>query len=243
MPLAHLLAPQIQARAEQIEAELGHTPVGYLQATAGAQGSRGEGGHNSREPLRRKVDVTRAPAGPTASDRALKELRGAPNKRPDQVTTDAVIKNSWEQRQKRGEYGVQPIPNAQAPAPIATKKNKRGQTVIPIDDLNAPMGFAEDGQAVNARGKKLGYLQDPNIRTLERRPTDVSLGAKDTHDAFATGVIQRKYADHLKAMQYDSASGNMKFPLGYLDGMSKRERQDVEAGVRALQQIEGGVRI
>jgi hypothetical protein len=138
-----------------------------------------------------------------------------------------------------------PVAVTEAGVPIYAepKTNKRGQVVIPKGALEGQI-TDETGRPVNRKGKPTGYLQqDPNVRTLLRRPNDVSLGPKETHDAFAVDVLQRRYGDHLKAMLYDPDVGDMRFPAGYLEGMTARERQDVEAGVRALTQLNRGVSI
>jgi hypothetical protein len=242
MPLAHILAPQIARKVAQLEADLGRSPTpptGYLQS---------EG-----------MQAARAPA-PPAHEQAAQRLRAQPKKSKAEAARNAeLVKGA---REKKIAEGMRLIPNANAPgqrlqlgmsengtpiyddAPAAAPapKAKKGRKVIP-----APTGAAgtnERGESVDIRGKNLGYLaQEGPVRTLERRQTDVSLGKADTYDRFGVETLQRRFGEHLKAMQNNREADGMptdKFPLGYFDGMDARKKKEIEAGVARLKDVERG---
>lgn len=248
MPLAHILAPQLIRKAQEIEDAIGPPrPVasGYLQASAPA------------------------PA-PPAHERALKDLRGT-QQRPDTVFKNAARQAIPKQAAKSK---IKPIPNAASPAkpgapvpsgdnpigmdehgrsiyasepaPKAAKKKKGERTVIQLP--LGPVGMNESGQAVNSRGAALGYLrsQDPNVRTLERHQIDVPVGERNAYDQFGTQVLQQRFGEHLKAMQDNRDADGMptdKFPSGYFSGMDKKRKEEIEKGVARLREFERGTPI
>lgn len=147
----------------------------------------------------------------------------------------------------------QPIYEPDAPPPT----DARGRQVlqIPADaQLTDEAGYAIDKRGKRALdgGKPFYAEQDQEgARTADRRASDVMIhDPRKSHvgdeDAFAIGVIQRQYGEHLQAME-DNRDGNGvptdKFPAGYFDGMSKDKRQNIEAGVRWLRAINKGPRI
>lgn len=238
MPIAHLLAPQILRRAQEIDEALYPRPVaaGYLQASAPA---------------------------PTASAKAMTELRAEPAPRPDTVFKNAARRAVPKQIAKGK---IKQIPNAPAPAGGATGTDELvgmsedGRPIYASEPAPKPskkrviklpagaVGENERGEAITAGGKNLGYLrgQDPNVRTLERNRMDVPLGEKNVYDPFGGQVLQQRFGGHLKAMQDNRDADGMptdKFPLGYFDHMSKRAKEEIEAGVARLAELERGTPI
>lgn len=245
MPLAHMLLPQLAKKAEEIEAALGHRPeqIGYLQASA----------------------------PPTASAQGLKELRSRPAQSPDQAFKGGAARG-YDRESRVQERKLIPIAptrpapsyaqgagGIQTPADFPIGMTESGRPIYATDHVPQParqgkrtviqmpkgaIGQNEQGQAVDVKGKKLGYLaQDPNVRTLERRSKDVSLGEKDTYDQFGVQTLQRDFGEHLKAMQENRDRDGMptdKFPTGYFRGMDPRRKKEIEAGVKRLQEIERG---
>jgi hypothetical protein len=246
MPLAHILAPQIARKVKEIKTDLGPAR-GYLAVSD--------------------------PAPMTAADKAAMAMRNKPKRAPEDVARDLAI--AKQMQQEKTAKALTLIPNAPSPTPAPTptvkkKKGKAGflrvapgeiigttESGVPIYADTAKKGFVpapaagqpfatnERGEAIDRRGKNLGYLPQPGVRTLDRRPSDVSLGKQEMHDVFAVDVIQRRYAEHLKAMQENRDADGYptdKFPQGYFSGKSAAERKDIVAGVQALKEIERGTR-
>lgn len=251
--LAHLLAPQLIRKAQEIEDSIGPPrplAAGYMQA--------------------------RSPA-PTASERGLKELRARPAPRPDQVFKAAAAQGV---NKAIAKSKIKPIPNAAPPArpvyppakggiqaapdePIgmhedgraiyavepAPKKAapKKGRTIIAIPE--GAVGATERGEAVTRGGTNLGYLrnrENPNVRTLERNKMDVAVGERNAYDKYDVQVLQKRFGEHLKAMQDNRDPDGMptdQFPEGHFDGMSPAARKEIEAGVERLRELERGVPI
>lgn len=123
--------------------------------------------------------------------------------------------------------------------------NERGQVVYP-DEQAKPnyqfklpaggVGQDEAGYVVDRKGKRLGSLdQDENVRTLDRRPSDVSLADKDQ---FGSDQLERMYGPHLKEVEDNGG----KYPAGYFDGMSKSRKANIKAGVVELMRRRKGNR-
>jgi hypothetical protein len=93
----------------------------------------------------------------------------------------------------------------------------------------------ERGEALDAKNKKLGYYVggDPNTRTLDRKPTDVSM--QDV-DPFADNVLEQMYGEHLQAV--DDNDG--RFPSGHFLGMSPDIKANIKQGVTELRRRRKG---
>lgn len=258
MPLAHILAPQIAQKVNQIEADLGRAPQarGYLQ-TVGSGAAKSEG-----------MPLPQMRPGETAADAAKRELRAMPAKRPDQVFRDAAIASAM--NQERIQKHTQLLPLAPAPpqpasAPVPKKKGKPGfLTIGPgdvVDELGRPVAMPpaqpgkifidpntpltnEYGEPVDKRGKKLAYTggPGPGMRYLDRRAGDVGLEPRDNFDA---AQLEKMFGPHLKEMEANRDAEGLptdKFPEGYFKGKSKTERENIIKGVRALRGMQRGTR-
>jgi hypothetical protein len=144
---------------------------------------------------------------------------------------------------KRGAMGMYPVPQVNAvPEPAPTEamqtpaRNKKGQVVIPLA-AGEPVGIAEDGQAIDKYGKKMGYLaqQGGDVRFGDRRAGDVSM---EQTDGFAQDTLQQLYGKHLQAVKDNEG----KYPAGYFKGMNAEQKDNVKKGVQALMQLERGTR-
>lgn len=220
MPLAHILAPQVAQKAQEIEAQLGHTS--YLQKSSSAPPLRGEGamfvGNDAP-----KYD----PADP----------KGA------YIQAYSTLPKGYEGMRRGMMRGttvptVMPMPSAPVPELGAEiTKNARGQLVINAEP-GAPIGVKERGGAVDIRGKKVGYLD--GSRTADRKPSDVRMrGEKDAptrlEDKFSNDVRGVEYDKNLKKykMEFkDYKDNDYRWPKGYFEGVkakdAKRMRQAVE---------------
>lgn len=292
MPLAHILAPQIMRRAQQIEADLGHggylaqvQPQGYLAQGQSSVGLPGQQGHAKTEydprglmdkpsddrPL--DMNHPRVFLGKTAAtlrqsgnpylaaaadgvqqvnDRnarlaGTKLIPTAPPAAGSAVNTADVV--------GMREDGTPIYASDRAPLPKA-KKGKGGKIIIQLDPGVA--GMNESGQGVAAGGKNLGYLRAPvgGMRTAERKQSDylVSRDKKDDRlipkaereglrnkDAFSAQMLQRAYGKDAEAMMNNRDENGMptdQFPPGYFNGVSAEDRENIEAGVRALRMID-----
>lgn len=145
------------------------------------------------------------------------------------------------------------LPNAIVAPPAEPVKSKGGKLVVRPGEAVA---IDEAGRAIDARGKKLGYLNQPAVvtpygdmplRTGERRYTDVIMGhepgALEQTDPFAASALEQRYGKHLRKSDVDQyGMPNMKFPKGYFKGKSEDERKDIISGVRALATLSRGMR-
>jgi hypothetical protein len=116
----------------------------------------------------------------------------------------------------------------------------------------------ESGQSVAAGGRNLGYLATPGpMRTAERKQSDYLVsrdkddqdrllpkaereGLRDK-DAFSAQMLQRAYGKDAEAMMNNRDENGMptdQFPPGYFNGVSAQDRENIEAGVRALRMID-----
>jgi hypothetical protein len=217
MPLAHILAPQLARRAEEIAAATGHpSPNGYLQQVGAGTGQKPRD-YDPSTPMGGAIEASKSMPGPMARGflGALDQPHG-PNTRL--------------------------LPNApvQAGPPIDTSKPivKKGAPMILKLEAGAPVATDEQGRALDKKGKKLGYLAagDPNMRTLEINRNDVSPGFNPVaRSKFGAGVLADLRVEGLKKYQqeYDDYVFNgYKWPKGYFDNVdsriAKETRQSVE---------------
>lgn len=246
MPLAHILAPQIAKKAQEIETALGHAPVGYLeQQNVGYEKTPYDPRGLTDKPEPKRYDP-RSPAGS-----ALAMLGSM--KKYDPKIAEGIVRGM---QKAKVQEGVKPIPNAPVPAqpePVTPTKGKRGRVVIPMGKPGEPVGVAEDGQAIDSRGRKLGYLNqgpalvtpygDVPLSNPVRTPTGINVQPKDEFDAF---WLEDHFGKHLKAMQDNRDANGMptdQFPPGYFQGMSKKERENIIKGVDALRKFQKGTSV
>jgi hypothetical protein len=221
----------------------------------------------------------------TASEAALQRLRAESNNSPFQTFKNAaVLGAAKESRRQKGTMLLPNAPVAEDPrftdpgAPIGVHEDgspayspgktwnqfyndpkndprKRGRAMIKLP--KGAVGIDETGQAVDKKGKRLGYLNHPAmvtptgdtpLRGADRRPSDIII-TKDAgladRDMFGAQHLQKTFGKHLKAMQENRDENGMptdKFPADYFKGMSKDEREKIIYGVRALQMLDQGVR-
>ena len=150
-----------------------------------------------------------------------------------------------------------PVSVMPPPVPFAQRK---GPIVITL-----PAGEAvaenERGESLNRRGgRRLGYLPGekqpahkegdpyfpqvlaPGMRTGDYRDSDISIAdAERNPKPFDVAAMRRMYGKDLKAMQENRDADGMptdQFPPGYFRGMSEKDRANIEAGTRALMNIE-----
>ncbi len=133
-----------------------------------------------------------------------------------------------------------PTPHAQAP-----QFDKRGRQVVQLGA--GPAGATEGGQAVNAKGKKLGYLTGDGDPNLHRGAGNAGpMQAYRFGGAKGVEQLQSEYSKHLKAMREnvnEKGEPTDKFPEGYFKGMSQAEKDKIRVGVEALRLMEKGVAI
>lgn len=267
-PLAHLLAPQIVQKVNEIERNLNNAgflahsqSVGYEKTPFDPRGliDKPDG----------KMFDPRTPGG--ATEEMLGYLQRSGDPRLQNVARSFIngmqgMINS--ERTAGGHVNPTLLPNApvigaakrgepvgtteagepiyQAPdkvKPSRTLKFKKGE----------PAGFDERGESVDVRGRKLGYLKGPAgtfgeghpMIDLARRQGDNIIskrtGTLANTDAFGAAALQQRYGEHLKTMQDNfNDTGKETFPPGYFDKMSSEQRQDIIDGVRALKLLERG---
>jgi len=199
------------------------------------------------------VGYLRVAAPPTAAEAGLKALRDAPPNTPWAVFKNAALLGAAEEA--RRQKGTQLLPNAPVPAPVEAKPAKGG--VIPLP--KGAVGIDETGQAVDKKGKRLGYLAQPAMvtpygdvpmRTSDRRPNDLLItkdegGTLQDDDALGTYHLQQMYGKHLNEVRENRGADGLptdKFPEGYFKGMTKKERENIIHGVQALRALEAGTR-
>lgn len=134
--------------------------------------------------------------------------------------------------------------------PPSTAKQRGKKTVIKLDP-NAAVGSNEKGESVTARGRNLGYLGGSSIvtpkgsvpmRAGDRRPSDIvitgDMGMMDK-DKFSIDALRKMYGKDFKEVQ----ENEMKYPAGYFNGKTDKQKENIKAGVRALQLLEHGQKI
>lgn len=236
MPLAHILAPQIAQSAKELEADLGHAPVGTGYLNAGYEKTPYDPKGLINKPESQSYDP-RTPVGSYLNGIGI--LQRSPNKVDQQMGRALAEGLDYPDRLRKGEVDTL-IPNAPSPTPVqAAPPKKSGKKYLISLPKTGPAGYDESGQAVDINGRKLGYLNQPAIvtpygdvpmRTGQRTPNDVLL---DQRDPFARSVIEQKFGKHLKELEFN----NGKFPPGYFKKMTAEEKAGIQKGVQALQAI------
>jgi hypothetical protein len=228
MPLAHLLAPQIMRKAEELEAELGRTPPGYLRAST----------------------PTPAPLPLASSGGTLMPVTDVPDDAPKAKKAKKLPKGviaipTDEQEPIGSTEDGRPI-YISPPAAPEPKLRKAGKRVIISAPTAMAVGTNEQGEATNIRGRNLGYMAQqnvPEIQTTERRPSHVWTRDESLihPDAFARQVLEQRFGKHLKA-QEDNLDPRKPtaFPLGYFNSMQPYEQQEIEEGTARLRELKRG---
>lgn len=209
----------------------------------------------------------------TASTRAQQKLRAKPTRTPSQSARDAALAKQMQMQKNEANtrFPVAPMrPGYLAPQKVKMKHRGKTLMISPADvtdefgrpvtmpAMPMPKGMIkagpgdvtnEYGEPVDKKskkGKKVGYLADPNMRTGERRRSD-QLFDRDrgllTADPLGVDAMRQEFGEHAKAMTYDSRSGAMQFPPGYFEGMTDEQRQYIMNGVKHLQTYDRGVAI
>jgi hypothetical protein len=259
--LAHILAPQIKKKAEEIEAA---TSVGYL-------GARRPGTWHTAGGQRKNVEALAAPdaapvappqappsasylrAGntsgpaPTASEATLKQLREEEKKR----TVIGTVRSKALQAAKQADLDAKhlqfPVVPAAPPVEVSKKTDKRGRAMIPMGP--GAVAVNERGESLDARGKNLGYLQSGPARTGAMTPADVHQNMEQAlryGNQDAPRLLHQLYGEHLKEMLENRDAQGMptdKFPAGYFKGMSPEQKKNIIEGVRLLREIDRPVSI
>lgn len=259
MPLAHILLPQLARKAQEIEAALGHAPstASYL---GNGDASVGSG------PLPKpgtKYAPGQSPAELAAAEYQTTKAAPEQAKSAGQVMANSARKSAA-LASKKAQY-LQPVPNAPVAQPTAPQKGKKV--------LSAPAGQAigvnERGESIDARGRSLGYLQQPELvtpygNTPLQAPvrTDAAIAPQpgiayrfaQPNDTFAPAAFERLYGEHLKAMENNRDANGMptdKFPSDYFQALgkqrgkplSKNEIDAIKKGVEELRAMQNGTRI
>lgn len=253
MPLAHILAPQLFKKAQQIEADLGHAPMpgapipgGYLDSAPSVDALKAR--------LQTAKTVKQGDGqGGIDYDKRAKKLGF--EKKPEEYDPryqeplynyqGAAAGLPLGHRGKLAAAGMLPTPhvadmqayeqgNVMTP-PVDVKPYKKGTplTFAPGE----PVAVTESGYGVDKKGKRLGYLDQealhPGIRYLDRRPTDIGLTGGDAHggvhpsygqDADAQGMLGQMYGSYLRDYQ---GNNNRFFNEMFYKAQSP---QDVKAG-------------
>lgn len=272
MPLAHLLAPQLIRKAQEMEDAIGPArPIagaGYLQAPptgrAGYEKTPYDPKGLMNKPDPKLVEMT--PMGKTVGNlqrsgdpyagafaRGMTQTSSPGRKGTKLIPTAPPIQGDPNAPVATGDVVGQtergaPIHASEKPAAPAKQKGKK--TIIKLDP-NAAVGSNEKGESVTARGTNLGYLGGSSIvtpkgsvpmRTGDRRPSDIVLtedmGMMDK-DKFSADMLRKMYGEDFKEVQ----ENGMKYPTGYFDGKTAKQKENIMAGVRALQLLEHGQKI
>lgn len=148
------------------------------------------------------------------------------------------------------------LQNPAPPTPVeqqwASGRGGRGRVVFV--DPGSPSGIAENGQAVDERGRKLGYLDQEhgtNTRYLDRRASDLidDTPGNIVRDPFARKQLDFSYGDHLKAMEANRDENGRptdKLPADYFKALgeqrgkplTKAEKQGVLDGIKKLREVQ-----
>lgn len=198
MPLAHILAPELLRKAQELEDALG-PPVppganGYLQVGYEKTPYDPKGIVDKPEP---KPYDQGAPAG--------RYLSGVGQMQRSEDPLQQAFGNGYAGALKTYEGSTQPIPNALPPEagprvigtnergePIyanaggpqpPTPPAKKGRVVLPYG-RNAPIGIDEHGDSTTLAGRKLGYLDAGVWGPAAARPgTPTEMGSNDVRHA------------------------------------------------------------
>lgn len=262
-PLAHLLAPQIMAKARQIEAELGPPQVGYLaQQNVQAPGVDAQGNriHPGRAMLN-GIDVMQKSGDPIAQKVAKGFLAGVQGKL---AGAQGGMYRAPQAGQAVDPYSGKPTMTMLAPVLSASEPigfTESGEAIYEAPKQGASfekpgrklqlkkdqaVGIDETGESVDRKGKKMGYLATPGAPMGTTDTGNGKLPLKnlarhktdapmDKRDKFGAGALIELYAPHLKAMQDRfQDTGREEFPPGYFNGMTPQQQQDIEIGVKTL---------
>lgn len=254
MPLAQLLAPQIAQKLAQIETDLGRQ--GYLAHSGLAfDGNVGAGAAPQRAPMQ----PPKMKKGETAATAAQRELRASEAaKKPATVAKLVGEGMTSGARKVETEKNVRRLPYL-APQPVAAAPQMmHGRQVVQLGA--GPAGMSEGGQAVDRKGKKLGFLANSGDSNLSfpksdpMNPYETGSAAIVKRMPGGAAVIDQRYRSALEAMQNNRDEQGMptdKLPTGYFEAAgrergkpySKAEREDVLNGIKALREIDKGVSI
>lgn len=112
----------------------------------------------------------------------------------------------------------------------------KDEPVVAMDEAGREVKVPGDRSGPTNQKQFLKNEQDfGRVRTLERKPNDVSLADKDQ---FGSEQLEKMYGPHLK--EVDDNGG--KYPAGYFDGMSPERKQNIKAGVVELMRRRRGIR-
>lgn len=221
MPLAHILAPQLARKAEEIQAQLEPQSTSYLQSIGAGQGVQPAEASPYADPNQAPW-VLGAITGMSGAPQAFRQGFNASMTHPRPDVTGM-------QSAERAPFDTT--------APAAPARGRLPRT-IQIDP-DGPAAINESGQAVDAAGKVLGYLQQNGpVRTLERSRADVR---DNDRDKFGGSVLN----DDLKALQKeyktehaDYTENGYKWPKGYFEGVDPREARETRAAVKRMVSLE-----
>lgn len=227
MPLPHILVPQLIKKYNELENELDHIPSSYLK-TVGYEKTPYDPRGLMNKPEAKSYDPADMMTG-GGMQNALGTFQRSGDPRQQAFAKGALL--GMDDKFMKGYIQRPYTPTKQ----VEPKKNKRGAIVLDVKP-GQPIGVAEDGQAVDIRGRKLGYLNqaavvtpygDVPIRTSERNIGDV---AEADRDRFARSSVEQRYGKHLNEVEFNGG----KFPPGYFKGMKPEEKENIQKGVQLL---------
>jgi hypothetical protein len=123
--------------------------------------------------------------------------------------------------------------------------DRRGRQVVALP--GGVVGTNERGDALDVRGRPVDLAADDlparrGLRPADRREQDVTMADRDP---FGRDVLERDYGEHLRAMEDNRDERGLptdKFPAGHLNGFTKEKRKEIIEGVKALKEIQRGIR-
>lgn len=242
MPLANILAPELLRKAQEIEDAIG-PPTQARSTLAGGYLTAGyEKTPYDPKGLIDKPDSKSFNGDTSPGMRGLGMLQRSGDPGLQAFGRGMIDGGSGSLPSQK----IKPLETAPAAPMRLVKKNeptgtgKKGsprKLVLPA----GAVGTNERGESVTARGRKLGYLAQPELvtpyggsqqlRTGERNRNDVSVSRHEGSDKFTGDALMQRFGEHLK--EYEDNGGE--FPRGYFDGMSKQRRADIIDAVRELQ--------
>lgn len=268
MPLAHILAPLIAQKAKEIDQAINPQPapqsdtpmqaLGYLAGlnpNGDSAVAQGLGGGRAQANSLGKAFKGPAPMqyDPATVAGSLVQARGA----LDRVSPAAA--HGFDKGAgvgvtdgKLGQSGrAYLIPNAPGGAPDPGFGVKPGVIVLP----QGAVGMTEGGKPIDRKGKKTGFLGNPQLKLADPMDPTQTGGAKMLA-TFPGGdlTIEQRYRPHLDAMQANRDEQGMptdKLPAGYFEALGRErgkpysdaEKKDILNGIQTLRKIEKGVSI
>lgn len=262
-PLAHILAPQITQRVNQIDEDLGR--AGYLAHSSQANVGFEKTPYDPRGVINKPDTRYYNPKAPGAGFLAgigMMQRSGDPI--AQRVAKGFLAGGVGKVLGKQGAYvppqaGQSVDPKREndaksmvAPSAPATPRAKPGKLQLKKGEA---VGIDETGESVDRKGKKMGYLTSPAapmgtvngmpLRDTARRQKDILIssdkGTLMDQDVFGANALKQLYEPHLKAMQdHFGDTGREEFPPGYFKGMSPEQQRNIELGVKALRAMERG---